>query len=73
MISASALVATATSGASSAGVGGAFFFDTGLFTLQPLAASAAMPAAPAIRDRLAIVPSRPVGAPGAGMSTTHEY
>ena len=73
VISASALVAIATSGASWAGVAGGLSLATGLFTLQPLATSAAIPAAPAIRDRLATVPSRPSAVRGAGMSTTDEY
>jgi hypothetical protein len=76
LISARALVATATSGASVAGLFGCLSPDTESPPLQALAVSPTTPATPrAISDRLETRPRSAAPAdrmPGAGESTTYE-
>jgi hypothetical protein len=75
VISASACVATVTSGASSAGERGVSSPVTGSSTLHPVATQAVMPA-PAVNSVLRETPwptpcASPVGAPEGRKSTTH--
>ena len=70
LISASARVATATSGASLATDLGALSADVGFSALHPLTISAATPTVPAISERLEVASPRAIALPEEGKSTT---
>ena len=70
LISASAWVATATSGARPAADLGALSAEVGFSTLQPLTSSAATPTVPTISDRLEVTSPGSIAPPEEGKSAT---